>query len=320
MTTPATTAAPTARLAGASVFYDEVVGLSNVTLDLTSGITGIVGPNGSGKSTLMRVLVGLVSPQEGTVTVLGEPPFTSARVRVRTTFVPATENFFESLTGRQNLEMAFVARGCGRAESRTLATRALELVRLTGDGDRRYGHWSRGMRQRLKLGLSLVSDSDVVLLDEPFLGVDPPNRRQLRDHILELARQERTVIVSSHVLHEIESLTDRVGVLAHGRLLGFGRVQDILTELRDQHPHRVFVRVDDPRRLAAGLVAKPHVRELRVVGEDGLEFVTTQPDHAYRELAGTVVERGVSVTAVETLDNALEAVFEHVTAAGTRRL
>jgi len=313
-------AAPAVELRGVSVFYGEVIGLSRVDLSLSPGITGIVGPNGSGKTTLMRTLVGLISPHEGRAEVLGGSAFDDAAVRARITFVPATENFYPSLSGRKNLEVAFLARGRRRSEARSLAERALEVIDLRADGNRRYGTWSRGMRQRLKLGLALTSESELVLLDEPFLGVDPPNRRALRDHILELARLGRTVLLSSHVLHEIESLTDRVGVLARGRLLGFGHIETLLDQIRDSHPHRVAIVVNDPRRLGQSLLELPHVRELSIIGPESLEFVTDHPEVAYRELTKLVVSTGVIVRRIEPLHATLEDVFTHVTEVGVKRL
>ena len=308
------------RLDEASVFYGEVVGLSRVSLSLAPGITGVVGPNGSGKSTLMKVITGLMPPDEGSVRVLGEAPFTSHASRSRIGFVPALECFHESLSGRRNLEAAFMAQGLATADASERADAALDLSGLTADGRRRYGAWSRGMRQRLKLGLTLAGDQEIVLLDEPFLGVDPPSRRQLRQLVLRLGEAGRTVLVSSHVLHEVEALTDRVGVLAHGRLLGFGKVGELLESLRDQHPHRVRLGAAEPRRLAAALVDRPHVREVKVAGDDAVEFVTDRPDLAYRELGVLVSETGVAIHRVETLDAGLEAVFRHVTEAGSRRL
>jgi ABC-2 type transport system ATP-binding protein len=307
-------------LRGASVFYGEVIGLSRVDLTLEPGITGIIGPNGSGKTTLMRLLAGVMGPSEGSVRVLDGDPFLDERVRARTTLVPATEAFFENLTARENLDVAFLAKGYGRADARARTSRALEIVKLAHEAHRRYRTWSRGMRQRLKLGLTLASESDLVVLDEPFLGVDPPTRRNLRDLILELGAAGRTVLVSSHVLYEIESLTDRVGVLARGRLLGFGRVQMLLQELRDRHPHRVHVEVDDARALATALVAAPHIGEVKVADERTLEFVTHRPDETYRELPAMVVRLGVVVRRMTTPDDNLEAVFRHVTADGARRL
>jgi ABC-2 type transport system ATP-binding protein len=307
-------------LEGVSVFYGEVVGLSNVDLELEPGITGLVGPNGSGKTTMMRVIVGLIDPEEGRARVLGRPPFLDAHVRSRITLVPAGESFYPGITARRNLEVAFMAQGRDRSSARDMAQRGLELVGLAHEAGRGYGTWSRGMRQRLKLGLALAGDSEVVLLDEPFLGVDPPSRSALREHVLALGAQGRSVFVSSHVLHEIEALTDLVGILAHGRLLGFGKVHTLVRKIRDDHPHRVVLQVDDPRKLGQALLVLPHVQELKVVGPEALEFVTVGPESAYRELPGLVMKTGVVVRRVESLDHTLEAAFTHVTAAGSRRL
>ena len=313
-------AEPTIELRAVSVFYGEVIGLSGVDLALGPGITGIVGPNGSGKTTLMRVLTGLVSPREGQVRVLGAPPFSSARTRARIGFVPATEAFLDAVSARRNLEIAFAARGAGRRQARELAARGLELVGLAAEAGRRYRTWSRGMRQRLKLALALAADVEVVLLDEPFLGVDPPNRYLLRQHIEALGALGRTVLISSHLLHEVETITSEVAILAHGRLLGHGPIAKLLDELRKQHPHRVRVRVDEPRRLAEALVALPHVRTVELGSAGAIEFVTDEPDQAYRELPGIVARTGVLVRSVTTQDDTLEALFRHVTQAGAARL
>jgi len=310
----------TVALEGVSVFYGEVIGLSRVDLALSPGITGIVGPNGSGKSTMMRVLTGLMPPSEGFVSVFAGSPFSQPDIRRRIAIVPATECYFDGLSGRRNLEVAHLSHGLTPREARERAQRGLELVGLTEDGHRRYGTWSRGMRQRLKLALVLAGEADLVLLDEPFLGVDPPSRRLLRTHILEMAAAGRTVLVSSHVLHEIESLTDLVGVLAHGRLLGFGKIDQLLLELRDRHPHRVRLVCDRARELAAALLGREHIREVRVIGPEVIEFVTDRPEIAYRELGSLAVDRDLLIRRLETLDNTLEAVFRHVTAAGATRL
>lgn len=316
---PLAEAGRTVVLSRVSVFYGEVIGLSQVDLAIGAGITGIVGPNGSGKSTLMRTLTGLIGPNEGEVQVMGGNPFRDPEVRRRIGFVPATECFYEGLSGRKNLEVAFLSQGAARRTAQELSQRALELVGLVGDGNRAYGTWSRGMRQRLKLGLTLAGSSALVLLDEPFLGVDPPSRRHVRTLIEALAAEGRTVLVSSHVLHEIESLTDRVGVLAHGRLLGYGRIGELIESLRDRHPHRIRLGCSSARELAARLIGWDHVREVTITA-DRVEFVTERPDLAYQAIAHLSSSLDHPIDSLRTLDDSLEAVFRHVTAAGTKRL
>lgn len=311
---------PVVQLDGVSVFYGEVIGLSRLDLSLGRGVTGLIGPNGSGKSTLMRMLTGLIAPVEGRVRVLGGDPFTDASVRARIALVPASESFHRDLSGRANLEIAFLARGFDRAAARAATVQALELSGLGDAAHRSYGAWSRGMRQRLKLGLALAVDAPLVLLDEPFLGVDPPSRRALRDQIARLADEGRTVLVSSHVLHEIESLTDHVAVLARGRLLGLGRVEALLHELRDRHPHRIAVELADPRTLGAALLQMPHVREIALTAEDEITFVTVEPTLAYGELTACIARLGLAVRRVRVLDGSLESAFEEITRGGSRLL
>ncbi|HEX7878422.1 MAG TPA: AAA family ATPase, partial [Candidatus Eisenbacteria bacterium] len=201
------------------------------------------------------------------------------------------------------------------------ADKALEVAGLVADGKRDYGTWSRGMRQRLKLGWALSGDAALVLLDEPFLGVDPPSRRQLTELIRALAAEGRTVMLTSHVLSEIETLTSRVAVLAHGRLLGFGQLEDLLRSLRDRHPHRVHLDVvGDPRPLGRLLLDRPDTLEVRITGPSSLSFLTSGPDTLYPELPALVTASGAAVWRLQAPDDTLEAVFRHVTEAGTRRL
>ncbi|MBU1699682.1 MAG: ABC transporter ATP-binding protein [Candidatus Eisenbacteria bacterium] len=303
-----------------SVFYGEVIGLSKFNLTCRPGITGIVGPNGSGKTTLMRVLTGLLSPAEGTAQVLGGSPFAASEIRRRISIVPATECFYESLSGRRNLVIAYLSHGNDASRAGQLADKALDLVGLTADGRRRYGTWSRGMRQRLKLGFTLAGDSEIVLLDEPFLGVDPPSRKHLRILIEELGRRNKTVVVSSHVLHEVETLTDLFGVIANGRLLGFGRINEILYDLRDRHPHRIRIETEDARRLATLFMSQEDVNEITIINPTTLEFITAKPDKTYIEIPKLIVGAGMIIRSMTTLDNSLDAVFRHVTEAGSKRL
>ncbi|OIP31912.1 MAG: hypothetical protein AUK47_21560 [Deltaproteobacteria bacterium CG2_30_63_29] len=306
-------------LKAVSVFYGEVVGLSCIDLELGPGITGLVGPNGSGKTTFMRSVTGLLEPREGTVRVLGENPFTSAHARSRISLVPATECFLENASARRNLEIAFLARGHSTAVSKTIAQRALERVSLVQDGERAFRTWSRGMRQRLKLGLALTADVDIVLLDEPFLGVDPPSRHHLKALIKELGDAGRCVVISSHVLHEIEALTHRVGILAHGRLLGHGDIETLLATFRERFPQRILIDTADPRRLAGLLVGRAYARSV-VVLEKRVELLTVDPEAAFAELPKLISEEDLDVRGLSSQDQSLDALFSQVTEAGAQLL
>ncbi|MDX9724593.1 MAG: ABC transporter ATP-binding protein, partial [Myxococcota bacterium] len=308
-------AEPSVVLDEVSVFYGEVVGLSSVSLSMAPGITGLVGPNGSGKTTLMRLLTGLMPAREGELQVLGGDPFEDASIRARIALVPASECFFDRLSARQNLEIGFVSRGESAKNARKKADAALESVGLLAEGHRIYRTWSRGMRQRLKLALALNVDVDVVLLDEPFLGVDPPSRRRIRQLVEELGKTAHTVLISSHVLHEIESLTDRVAILAHGRLLGHGQVKSLLEALREQHPMRILLQTDKPRELASLALAHSGVLQVRFDGEQGLELLSAQPEELYRRLPQWLQECGAVVRRLSSPDESLEALIEQVTSA-----
>ena len=303
-----------------SIFYGEVIGLSRVSLTLGTGITGIVGPNGSGKTTLMRALIGLIAPDEGDLSVLEGDPFAEAQVRGRIAFVPATEVFFPNLDGERNLELALIAKGFKPKAARRAALGALEEVGLSDARKRPVRQWSRGMRQRLKLAIALSSEAEIILLDEPFLGVDPPTRRLLRDQITALAGSGKTLLLSSHVLHEVESLTQEVVILAHGRLLGHGQIGTLLEDLRQQHPHTLRLKVDKPRQLAAALVRREEISSVQVRGEDEIEIVTESPEQTYRSLAQVVADESLLVRGVITHDDNLDALFRHVTKAGAARL
>jgi ABC-2 type transport system ATP-binding protein len=310
----------TVRLEGVTVFYGEVMGLSGLSFDLAPGITGLVGPNGSGKSTLMRVITGLVRPREGRAEVLGGDPFQDDRVRARVALVPTGECFSEGATAFEAVRAAFLARGDLPQQAKLRAERAIVAAGLEDARHRAVGACSRGMRQRLKLGLAMELACPVVLLDEPFLGVDPPSRRRLRDLVQTLGSAGATVVIASHVLGEIESLTDQVLVLMRGRLLGAGTVGTLLRSLADRHPHRVELHGENLRALAAGLVGLDHVVAVEVAGPSSVRFLTNRPDTAYRDLARLVVATDAAVWRVESADDSLEALFRSLTQAGAQQL
>lgn len=311
---------PIAQLSGATVFYGDVVGLSRVDLTIGAGITGVVGPNGSGKSTMMRLLTGAVAPSEGQVTAFGRDPFTDPDARRRIALVPAHDCFWPRLSGRKNLELAFIGKGLEPAAAKKAAAEGLAIADLEEAADRDYATWSRGMRQRLKLGLALASDAALMLLDEPYLGVDPTSRRRIRQLVQRMANEGRAVVISSHVLSEVETLTDTVAILLRGRLLGHGALEDLAAALRRTHPVRIRLRGEGARALAPKIVEWPHVQSVQLEGDLAIELSTTDPESTYGALTALVAEAGVPVHELESPEASLDAIFSSLTEAGARQL
>ena len=283
-------------------WYGRVIALNDVTLSLDRGITGLLGPNGAGKTSLMRIAIGLMQESGGTIRVLGERPWNNPRLAVRIGYCPEHDGFYEWMTGRQFVASLARVRGIARADR--AAADALERVRLTDVGGRRIGTYSRGMRQRLKIAQSLV-------LDEPLTGCDPLVRQELIALIKSFAQEGKSVLVSSHVLHEIEQLTRRIALVHRGRLVAEGDIREI-RGLIDRHPHTVQVKTAKPRELAAALAAVPEVVEIRFA-DDVVWVRTNRPDAFYGRLPALALEKGCPVTQIESPDDNLEAVFRYLT-------
>lgn len=290
-------------------WYGRVIALNDVTLSLDRGITGILGPNGAGKTSLMRIAIGLMQESGGTIRVLGERPWNNPRLAVRIGYCPEHDGFYEWMTGRAFV--ASLARVRGVAHADRAAADALERVRLTDVGGRRIGTYSRGMRQRLKIAQSIVHAPELLVLDEPLTGCDPLVRQELIALIKSFAQEGKSVLVSSHVLHEIEQLTRRIALVHRGRLVAEGDVREI-RGLIDRHPHTVQVKTARPRDLAAALAALPEVVEIRFA-DDAVWVRTNRPDAFYARLPALALEKGCPVTQIESPDDNLEAVFRYLT-------
>jgi ABC-2 type transport system ATP-binding protein len=296
----------------ASRWYGQVIALNDVTTTVGPGVTGLLGPNGAGKSTFLKLAAGQLAPSQGEVRVLGKPAWGSPELFHRVGVCPETDAFWEGLTGQQFLVALLRLTGFDEAECGRRAQAALEQVALTEARDRKIGGYSKGMRQRIKLAQALAHDPDVLLLDEPLSGMDPVNRRRTVDLIKRLGREGKTVLVSSHILHEVEAMTRRVLLIHNGRILAEGDVREI-RDLMDEHPHTVALRARDPRRLAQAVVGAPHVLSLSF-GAEG-EWVTVQtarPDEFYAALPDAAVEAGVSE--MYSPDENLESVFRYLVA------
>jgi ABC-2 type transport system ATP-binding protein len=296
----------------ASRWYGPVIALNDVTVQIPPGVTGLLGPNGAGKSTFLKLTAGQLRPSQGEVRLLGRPAWGSPGLFHRVGVCPETDAFWEGLTGLEFLTTLLRFTGYDESECRQRAENALHLVDLLDAKGRKLGGYSRGMRQRVKLAQSIAHDPEVLLLDEPVSGMDPVNRRRVIDLVRRLGREGKTVVVSSHILHEIEAMTRRVLLVHNGRILAEGDVREI-RDLLDEHPHTVSLRARDPRRLAGAIVGWPSVLSLSF-GPEGewLTVQTARPDEFYGALPDPALEAGV--VEMYSPDEDLESVFHYLVA------
>jgi ABC-2 type transport system ATP-binding protein len=294
-----------------SKWYGQVIGLNDVTLSVPAGITGLLGPNGAGKSTLMKLMTGQLAPSQGRLTVLGEPIWRNPALYFRIGFCPEQDAFYERMTGLEWVTALVRLNGLGEVAAADMARRALALVHLTDAADKKIGAYSKGMRQRVKMAQAIAHDPELLILDEPLSGMDPLARRRTIRMIKEWGRAGRSVVVSSHVLHEIEAMTSNILLINQGRILAEGDVHQI-RDLIDEHPHTVHIRAEQPRTLARELLADDHV--LGVTLDDGTVVVqTAKPDMFYARLTD-IAASGVcgAVHEVTSPDDNLQAVFGYL--------
>ncbi len=303
--------APAVEVSGCSKWYGQVLGISDVTWSADGGIIGLLGPNGAGKSTLMKLLAGLLRPSRGACRVHGRNTFAVPAARTRLGYCPEHDGVYDDLSALEFVAAMAQLSGMSRADATPAAKRALAAMGMTYAQDRRLRGFSKGMRQRTKLAQTIVHDPDVILLDEPLTGVDPVARRQIIDAVRSMGDGGKTVIVSSHVLHEIQALTDEILVIYRGQILAEGNVFAI-RGLIDKHPHRIRVECDEPRRIAAGVAGADHVA--RLTFEDRAVVIETRdPDKCYDLISRVVMDEDLPIQALTSPDNNLGAVFDYLT-------
>ncbi len=312
MTAPADAAGIVVEAERCSKWYGHVLGVSDVTWRFGGGIVGLLGPNGAGKSTLIKMMAGLLRPSRGTCQVFGALPYDSIETRRRIGYAPEHDATWDELTG---LELVTVlARLSGVDDPAKAAEAAIVAVGMQKDMRRSVRGYSKGMRQRTKLATAIAHDPDFIVLDEPLTGVDPIARADIIDRIRALAAAGKTIVVSSHVLYEIEALTTEILVVHRGQVLAEGNVYEI-RKLIDKHPHRIRIDCDRPREIGAALAASDHIA--RIVFERGAVVVETRdPDRCYDEIAACVIDRQLGVRSMTSPDNNLGAVFEYLTGGG----
>jgi ABC-2 type transport system ATP-binding protein len=291
----------------ASAWFGQKVALSELSCSFGPGVTGLLGPNGAGKTTLMRAITGMMPLNQGTVRVDGRDPRRDRSVHSYTALVPEDEAVPAGLTARQLVR--YVA-DLHALTDRTAPERALAEVDMLDVADRGVGGFSKGMRQRTKVAAALVTDPSVLVLDEPLNGADPVQRAHLIDLFRRLGEQGRTVIVSSHVLHEVERLADRIIVLIHGRLAAAGDQRAIRDAMNDR-PRHVLVRATDGRKLASALIGLDSVAGVRLNGDD-VEISTSRAAELALALPAVASDLRVRLREVRPLDDSLESLFREL--------
>ena len=294
-----------------SKWYGNVIGLNKLSIRVPAGVTGLLGPNGAGKSTLLQLATGQLYPSQGRVRVLGQPVWNNPGLNRSIGLCPEQDAFYEWMTGWDFVYTCARLGGLTRAAARAAAARTLDAVGMTPHQDRVVRGYSKGMRQRTKLAQALVHDPDVLFLDEPFTGTDPVARRELMEIVRRLGAAGKSVLVSSHVLHEVHTLTPNIILLNRGRLVAEGQVRQI-RDLIDKHPHHIVLVCEQYRKLAGHLLTWDDVEGVKILArEGGIVVETPAPDAFYARLPGLVAD-GLEIREVYSDDDNLEAVFKYL--------
>lgn len=295
-----------------SKWYGEVVALNHVSFEMESGITGLLGPNGAGKSTIMNLCTSQARPSQGEVRVLGERPWSNYALLRRVGLCPERENYYDEMSGYEFVYWLTRCAGLTPSAARRSALDTLERVGMSARMHDPIAGYSRGMRQRVKLAQSIAHRPDVLLLDEPMTGLDPLGRHSMSELIQALAREGKTIVVSSHVLYEIEMLTSSIVLMNKGSVLAHGDVHEVRA-LIDTHPHSVTVRCLNPRRLAARVLEEGHVVHVSFDDEEGAVTVyTREPNRFYDSLNKLLAREPLGVQSVHSPDDNLQAVFNYL--------
>jgi ABC-2 type transport system ATP-binding protein len=296
----------------ASRWYGQVIGINDVSCQIGPGITALLGPNGAGKSTLLKLATGQLRPTTGTVKMFGMTPFANPKVLRRLGYCPEIEQLYDDITGREFVTMLTIMAGLQGLLLRSRVSESIELVGMSANADRKIGGYSKGMRQRIKLAQAIAHDPDVLILDEPLNGLDPVGRREVSMVLHDQAENGKTVVVSSHILYEVEQMTKNILLMNRGRLLAQGDIYQIRS-LIDKHPHHITILSPQARALGKRLLDLPFVLSVRMDPLDSrVDLETREPERFYDKFPEIVLEHGIVVNAFESPDNNLEAVFNYL--------
>lgn len=300
------------RFEQASRWYGQVIGVNDVTFEIGAGVTALLGQNGAGKSTMMRMITGQLRPTTGRVSVFGEDPFANPTVYSKLGYCPDIDNFPEHLSGRQFVYRMGRMMGIPHDEAKARTEAMLDMVGMADRAARPVKGYSKGMRQRIKLAQAMIHNPDMLLLDEPLNGLDPVGRREFMDVLGHLAAQGKGILVSSHILFEVEQMTSSILLLHRGRLLASGDLRAI-RELIDRYPHRIRIATDQPREVASRLISLPFVLSAEVApNNDSVEVQTRAPDQFYDAIPTLSLDEDLRIFGFESPDNNLESVFRYL--------
>ncbi len=295
-----------------SKWYGNILGLSDVSLQIEPGITGILGPNGAGKSTFLKLITGQIKPNIGQVTIKGELIRNNYSLFHILGFCPEQDSFYGELTGWEFLTSLLTLYHLSSVEAKAKAEKALDIVELTNDKDRVIRSYSRGMRQRLKVSQAIAHDPEILILDEPLNGLDPLGRRKIIKLIKSYEKEGRTIIASSHVLPEIEAMTQRIILIHQGKIFAQGNIHYI-RDLIETHPHIISIKCTDPRTLAEKIIYHDFVLKVHFgATSDSLLVETNNRDKFFNLLPALFVEYDIEVKEITSPDDNLQAVFDYL--------
>jgi ABC-2 type transport system ATP-binding protein len=295
-----------------SKWYGNVLGLSDVTLQIEPGITGILGPNGAGKSTFLKLITGQIKPNIGTVRIKGQEIRNNYNLFSIIGFCPEKDFFYDEMTGWQFVTSLLKLHHFSESEVETRAHKALEIVELVEDKDRVIRSYSRGMRQRLKFAQAIAHDPEIIVLDEPLSGLDPLGRRKIIHLIKSYKGEGRTIIVSSHVLPEIEAMTKRIILIHQGKIFAQGDIHYI-RDLIDTHPHIISIKCSNARQLASKFIQQDYVLKVHFSSSnDSLLIETNNRDKLFSLLPSLFIENKIEVNEITSPDDNLQAVFDYL--------
>ena len=300
---------PTITVSNVSKWFGDVVSVNDVSLEVRPGLTGLLGPNGAGKTTLLRMICGLTRPSGGEIKVFGEPVRNNPELYRRIGVMPEHQSTYDFMSGRAFVELN--ARLQQVPDVKTAVERAIEQVDMQDAQNRSIGEYSRGMKQRMRLAAVMVHDPEILLLDEPLSGSDPRQRIEFQELMVRLASEGRTIMISSHILEEVEAVADRILLLVYGKLAASGDYHVIRQKLSDR-PYIVRVGASDVRALAAGLITEPSVESISMDGEGHIQILSRSVRELQLAIPKAAQVLGIRLTRVDPMDDSLESVFTYL--------